>query len=168
MKKRCSEKGHLVWKEIDEDLINMLEEFVRNAEIELLQSTKSDHQSYLLDTYFAATEFVRISKLYDERYVTYVETEKNEVHIKMFCLDPSHHLQQIRKKFRTTVYFSATLLPFQYFLDMLGGTSEDYTISIPSQNLKQRKPNPSGVGGICVFLYFPPKKVQLVRVFCYN
>jgi DNA excision repair protein ERCC-2 len=138
VKKKCSEKGHLVWKEMDEGIINMLEEFVRNAEIELVQSTKSVDQSDLLDTYFAATGFVRISKLYDERYVTYVETEKNEVHIKMFCLDPSHHLQQISKKFRTTVYFSATLLPFQYFLDMLGGMSEDYTISIPSPFAKEQ------------------------------
>ncbi|QGQ45547.1 ATP-dependent DNA helicase [Metabacillus sediminilitoris] len=138
MKKKCSEKGHLVWEEIDEDLINMVEEFVRNAEFELLQPTKSVDQTSLLDTYFAAAGFVRISKLYDERYVTYVETEKNEVHIKLFCLDPSHHLQQIRKKFRTTVYFSATLLPLQYFLDMLGGTSEDYTLSIPSPFAKEQ------------------------------
>ncbi|OAS82717.1 MULTISPECIES: ATP-dependent DNA helicase [Metabacillus] len=138
MKKKCSEKGHLVLKEIDTDLINMLEEFVHNAEIELLQPTKSVDQTLLLDTYFAATGFVKISKLYDERYVTYVETEKNEVHIKMFCLDPSYNLQQISKKFRTTVYFSATLLPLQYFLDMLGGTSEDYTISIPSPFAKEQ------------------------------
>ncbi|WP_338786099.1 ATP-dependent DNA helicase [Metabacillus sp. FJAT-53654] len=138
MKKKCSEIGHLVLKEIDTDLINMLEEFVHNAEIELLQPTKSVDQTLLLDTYFAATGFVKISKLYDERYVTYVETEKNEVHIKMFCLDPSYNLQQISKKFRTTVYFSATLLPLQYFLDMLGGTSEDYTISIPSPFAKEQ------------------------------
>ncbi|KKI91168.1 ATP-dependent helicase [Bacillus sp. SA1-12] len=138
MKKKSSEKGYLVWKEIDADLISMLEEFVRNAEIELLQPTKSADQTTLLDTYFAAMGFVRISKLYDERYVTYVETEKNDIHLKMFCLDPSHLLQQIRKKFRTTVYFSATLLPLQYFLDMLGGTSEDYTISIPSPFAKEQ------------------------------
>jgi Rad3-related DNA helicase len=138
IKKTCSEKGHLVLKEIDADLINMLEEFVHNAEIELLQPTKTGDQTLLLDTYFAATGFVRISKLYDERYVTYVDTEKNEVHIKMFCLDPSHNLHQISKKFRTTVYFSATLLPLQYFLDMLGGTSEDYTISILSPFAKEQ------------------------------
>jgi Rad3-related DNA helicase len=138
MKKRCTEKGHLVLKEIDEDLINMVKEFVRNAEFELLQPSKSVDQPSLLDTYFAAGGFVRISKLYDERYVTYVETEKNEVHIKLFCLDPSHLLQQTRKKFRTTVYFSATLLPLPYFLDMLGGTSEDYTLSIPSPFAKEQ------------------------------
>lgn len=132
MKKKCSEKGHLVLKNFQQDLVELLEDFIRSAEIELLRPTRSSDQTLLLETYFTATGFVRISKLYDERYVTYVEVEKNEVHLKMYCLDPSYLLQQIRKKFRSTVYFSATLLPMQYFWDMLGGTKEDYTIGIPS------------------------------------
>jgi DNA excision repair protein ERCC-2 len=138
LKKKCSEKGHLVLRELQEDLVEMLEEFIRQAEIELLQQTQSGHQQLLVDTYYAATGFVRISKLYDERYVTYVEAEKNEVYLKVFCLDPSHLLQQVRKKFRSTVYFSATLLPLPYFADMLGGTREDYSIKIPSLFSKEQ------------------------------
>ncbi len=132
IKKKCSDKGHLVQKELQVELVEMLEEFVHQAEFALLQQTNSDNQQLLLDTYYAAAAVVRISKLYDERYVTYVEAEKNEVHLKMFCLDPSHLLQQVRKRFRSTVYFSATLLPLPYFADMLGGTTEDYAIKIPS------------------------------------
>lgn len=138
LKKKCSEKGHLVLKELQEDLIERLEQFVHSAESELLQQTKSTDQALLLDTYFAATGFCRIAKLYDERYVTYVEAEKNEVHIKMFCLDPSFLLRQTSKKFRATVYFSATLLPLQYFMNMLGGTPEDYTLSVPSPFSKEQ------------------------------
>ena len=138
LKKKCSEKGQLVLRELQVDLVEMLEEFIRHAEIQLLQQTQSDHQQLLVDTYYAATGFVRISKLYDERYVTYVEAEKNEVYLKMFCLDPSYLLQQVRKKFRSTVYFSATLLPLPYFADMLGGTEEDYSIKIPSLFSKEQ------------------------------
>ncbi|MBE4908511.1 ATP-dependent DNA helicase [Bacillus luteolus] len=138
LKKKCAEKGHIVLKDLQDDLVELLEEFTHVAELELLHQTKSQDQQLLLDTYFAATGFVRISKLFDERFVFYVSTEKNEVQIKLFCLDPSYLLQQISKKFRATVYFSATLLPFQYFMDMLGGTTEDYTISIPSPFLKEQ------------------------------
>ncbi|MCH1627952.1 ATP-dependent DNA helicase [Ferdinandcohnia quinoae] len=138
LNKKCSENGYLVLKELQEDLVEMLEVFAHNAEIELLQSTKSEDQQLLLDSYFAATGFVRISKLFDERFVLYIETLKNEVQLKIFCLDPSYLLQQIRKRFRSTVYFSATLLPLQYFMDMLGGTTEDYTLSIPSPFAKEQ------------------------------
>ncbi|MFE8694903.1 ATP-dependent DNA helicase [Cytobacillus sp. FJAT-53684] len=137
IKKKCSEKGHLVLKDLQVDLIELLEEFVHHAEIELFQQAKSDGP-LLMDTYFEAIGFVRISKLYDERYVTYVQAEKNDVHLKMFCLDPSHLLQQIRKKFRSTIYFSATLLPLPYFMDMLGGLPEDYFIKIPSPFAKEQ------------------------------
>ncbi|WP_078544626.1 ATP-dependent DNA helicase [Litchfieldia alkalitelluris] len=138
LKKKCTEEGHLVLKGVEEELVELIEEFVQSAETELLQSTNSEAQVLLLDTYFAATAFVKIAKIYDERYVSYVEVEKNEVQFKMFCLDPSHLLQQISKKFRTTVYFSATLLPLQYFMDMLGGRQEDYTISISSPFAKEQ------------------------------
>ena len=138
IKKKCSEKGHLILKELQEDLVEQLEEFIRTAEIELLQPTKLEDQQILLDTYYAATAFVRISKLYDERFVTYVETDNNDIHLKMFCLDPSHQLQQIRKRFRSTIYFSATLLPFQYFMDMLGSPKDDYTLAIPSPFAKEQ------------------------------
>ena len=138
LKKKCTVNGSLVLNDKQEDLIEMLEEFTHIAEVELLQPTNSQDQQLLLDTYFAATGFVKISKFFDERFVFYVETEKNEVRIKLFCLDPSHLLQQISKKFRASVYFSATLLPVQYFMDMLGGTSEDYTISIPSPFAKEQ------------------------------
>lgn len=132
IKKKCQEKGYLILKELQAFLVELLEEFIRTAEIELLQPTKLENQQLLLDTYFAATGFVRIAKLYDERYVTYVEIENHEIRLKMFCLDPSHLLQQVRKKFRSTIYFSATLLPIGYYLDMLGNSKEDYTLSIPS------------------------------------
>lgn len=138
VKKKCSDKGHLVLKELPEDLVELLEEFTHVAEVELLLPTKTVDQQLLLDTYFSATGFVRIAKLFDERYVTYVKVEKNEVFIKLFCLDPSHLIQQITKRFRATVYFSATLLPLQYFMDMLGGTPEDYTLSIPSTFAKEQ------------------------------
>ena len=138
IKKKCSEKGFLILDELQADLVELLEEFIRIAEIELLQPTKTDEQQLLLDTYFTATGFVRIAKLYDERYVTYVEIDNNEVRLKMFCLDPSYLLQQIRKKFRSTIYFSATLLPLTYFLDMLGDPKEDYTLSIPSPFSKEQ------------------------------
>jgi DNA excision repair protein ERCC-2 len=52
--------------------------------------------------------------------------------VKLFCLDPSHLLTQIGKGYRSRIYFSATLSPDAYYLDMLGAGADDYTVSIPS------------------------------------
>lgn len=136
LKKKCTDDGQLVLKDIQVELMATLEEFLRSAEKELAGITDSE---LLLNTYYEVTDFIRISKLYDERYVTYVEAaSKKDVQLKMLCLDPSHLLLQVRKRFRTTVYFSATLQPMQYFLDMLGGNQADYVLGIPSPFAKEQ------------------------------
>ncbi|WP_219834524.1 ATP-dependent DNA helicase [Paenibacillus sp. R14(2021)] len=87
----------------------------------------------LLELYYACQNFVRTAKLYDERYVTYTECDRSEVRIKLFCLDPSHLLRTMGKGYRSTVFFSATLTPLSYYMDMLGSDDEgDYSVVIPS------------------------------------
>lgn len=131
LKKKIDKKG-LVINELQEDLVAQLEAFIEVAEHELLNQADQDTHQELLDAYFAAQTFIRISKLYDERYVTLIEDNKSEVHIRLFCLDPSYQLQQMSKGYRSKVFFSATLLPFQYYLDMLGKEEEDYSLTLPS------------------------------------
>jgi len=86
----------------------------------------------LLDTYYAVQAFLRIAKLYDERYVTFTEDWRRDLRVKLLCLDPSHLLRQAGKGYLAKVFFSATLTPLSYYMDMLGGGEDDYTVSIPS------------------------------------
>ena len=131
IKKKVEKKG-LVTKALPEELVARLEAFIEAAELELLNQTdQGDHQD-LLDAYFAAQAFNRMAKLYDERYVTFIEEINSEIHIRLFCIDPSYLLQQMSKGYRSKVFFSATLLPFQYYLDMLGKNENDYSLALPS------------------------------------
>ncbi|MUK88601.1 ATP-dependent DNA helicase [Ornithinibacillus sp. L9] len=125
----------LIQKELDEELIQLLEMFVLEVEVELVQN--GDDNDLLLDTYFAAQAFVKISSLYDERFVTYVEVHKSEVKVKLFCLDPSLLIQKMGKGYRSKVFFSATLTPADYYKNLLGGSPEDYVISIPSPFMRE-------------------------------
>lgn len=131
LKKKIDKKG-LVIKGLQEDLVTQLEAFIEVAEQELLNQADQDTQQDLLDAYFAAQTFNRMAKLYDERYVTFIEEANSEIHIRLFCIDPSYLLQQMSKGFRSKVFFSATLMPFQYYLDMLGKEEEDYSLTLPS------------------------------------
>ncbi|SFD75007.1 Rad3-related DNA helicase [Paenibacillus catalpae] len=122
--------GEAVERELPEQLLDLLESLVSAAEQQLITG---DTDALLSDVYFGCQHFLRIAKLYDERYVTYIEKERNDVRIKLFCLDPSHLLRQYAKGYRAQILFSATLSPLPYFRDMLGGDAEtDYTVVIPS------------------------------------
>ncbi|GAA0321686.1 ATP-dependent DNA helicase [Bacillus carboniphilus] len=128
LKKQCGEETFRVEQEMPEELIVLVDTFVSEAERELLAETNE----LLLETYFLVQAFIRVAKMYDERYVTFIEVEKSEVRIKLFCLDPSYLLAQVEKSYKSVVHFSATFSPLGYYKEILGGSKEDYSVSIPS------------------------------------
>jgi len=132
LRKKLKDVVSPVSKEIDENLLELLHTFNEIVEIKLQEMDEDENKEILLDTYFESLNFVKIAEFFDENYVCYYEFYKSEVHLKLFCLDPSKVVNDVIKRFRSTIYFSATLTPIQYFQDMLGDQSRDYTISIDS------------------------------------
>ncbi len=128
LKKAHEPQTEFIEKILPEQLVELLEEFIICAEQQLFQ----EQDSLLLETYFATQNFIRIAKLYDERFVTYVECIKSEVNLKLFCLDPSYILTEMGKHFLSHIYFSATLTPLAYYKNMIGSTEDDYVLSVPS------------------------------------
>ncbi|MFD2443952.1 helicase C-terminal domain-containing protein [Bacillus sp. CGMCC 1.16607] len=121
-----------LYENIPEELLVAIENFRMVAEQELLLQSGKVTDEILLETYFLVRDFLRISKFYDERFVTYFELKKSEVRIKIFCLDPSSQITQMSKGYRSKIYFSATLNPIDYYQNLLGAGDEDYFLSIPS------------------------------------
>lgn len=133
LRKSIGEQKQQVTKELPEPLVGLVEQFIAEAERELLSSNAGEANPQLLELYFRCQSFVRIAKLYDERYVTYTECQRSDVHMKLFCLDPSHLLRTMSKGYRSIVFFSATLTPLRYYMDMLGGDGEaDYSVVVPT------------------------------------
>ncbi|WP_373285989.1 ATP-dependent DNA helicase [Pontibacillus salipaludis] len=131
LKKSMDEDQYMTtMAEIPDGIVESIEHFIDLAELEIPYI--EDSESLLIETYFMALSFVRISKLYDKSYVTYIRRYKSEVELKLFCVDPSSLLHKTTKGYGATVFFSATFAPFDYYKDMLGWTEGDYTFSIPS------------------------------------
>jgi len=132
MKKLCGENKFAVQKEEPKDIYPLLMKFTGKAEEWLLTNEKNEQYEKLLELYFNALTFLRIAEFYDEKYVTYVENSKGDTKIKLFCLDPSYLLSEAVKRGKSSIFFSATLMPMDYFCDVLGGTKEDYKVRLDS------------------------------------
>jgi Rad3-related DNA helicase len=52
--------------------------------------------------------------------------------VRLFCLDPSFLLRQALARGKAAVFFSATLTPIDYYRALLGGSSEDPLLQLPS------------------------------------
>ena len=83
----------------------------------------------LLDFYFDISHFLEIYEQLDENYVKYASLcDDGSFMIKLFCVDPSKNLRQCMDNAVSTILFSATFLPIQYYKKLLGGSPEDYEV----------------------------------------
>lgn len=83
----------------------------------------------LLEFYFEICHFLEMYERLDDNYVIYTEMlEDGSFQIKLFCVNPSENLKECMLRAESTILFSATLLPIQYYKKLLGGEEKDYEV----------------------------------------
>lgn len=83
----------------------------------------------ILSFYFEVSHFLEMYELADENYVTYSELrEDGSFIVKLFCVNPAGNLKNCMRRGRSTILFSATLLPIQYYKTLLGAEEGDYEV----------------------------------------
>ena len=84
----------------------------------------------VFDLYLQVRHFLNMyDNMGESDYVTYSEHEEDgRFKLKLLCVNPSESIRKCLDKGKSTIFFSATLLPIQYYKDMLSGDSEDYAV----------------------------------------
>ncbi len=111
------------------------------AEIEKFLEDCQDQEirSKVLDFYFQVRRFLNIQEIIDDNYVIYSELERDgRFKVKLFCVNPAVNLQNYLEQGKSTIFFSATLLPIHYYKKLLSVENDDYAIyaesSFPKEN----------------------------------
>ena len=100
----------------------------------------ADIREAVLDFYFEVSHFLMIYDLVDDKYVMYSYfLENGSFALKLFCMDPSTNLKLCMAKGKSSILFSATLLPIQYYKNLLGGEETDYEMYAKSVFEPSRK-----------------------------
>lgn len=83
----------------------------------------------VVEFYLNLRNFMNIYELVDEHYEIYSEHEEDgRFKIKLYCVDPSLNLQERIDKGNATIFFSATLLPIQYYKNLLSTKKDNYAV----------------------------------------
>lgn len=114
------------------DLCRLLQKFVSEAEQWLSKNEQAPFRLELLDAYFSARRFLNTAERYGDDYATYYTSGGKDVSVRLFCLDPSKHLEVVLQRCSAAVYLSATLTPFDYFSKLFGCGENVRTLSLPS------------------------------------
>lgn len=131
-KKLCDEyeQGHYCEREMPGDLEDPMRGILFRTEKIFSMHKSWEHMNELLEFYFDSYDFIKKMELYDERYVTYYEDTPNGLRVKLFCMDPSNNLKRMLEGRQGVVFFSATLLPMNYYVSMLGGDKKSFGLSL--------------------------------------
>lgn len=109
--------------------VNALNRLAAAMEKYLEDHEKSPVRREVLEFYFSVTHFLDIYERTDENYVIYTQMlPDTRFMLKLFCVDPSVNLAECMARGRSTILFSATFLPIQYYKNLLGGGEEDYEV----------------------------------------
>lgn len=83
----------------------------------------------ILDFYFDVSHFLDIYERLDKHYVKYTQLQDDgDFLLKLFCVNPRENLKECMGRGRSSILFSATFLPIQYYKELLGGDEEDYEV----------------------------------------
>lgn len=86
----------------------------------------------VLELYFNLLTYIKVSDLYDSHYTTYIKEEGEDIIYKLYCVDSSYLLKEAFERGRSSILFSATLNPIDYYMNLLGGGKGDYNIKLSS------------------------------------
>lgn len=101
---------------------------VMSAMEKIMEEDKNKDDEFL-EFYFHVRTFLNVYEELDENYVIYTEMEQGgNFKVKLFCVNPAANLQKFLEQGNSTIFFSATLLPINYYKMLLSVEKEDYAI----------------------------------------
>lgn len=138
-KRECGEREYIYLEEISE-LVLHLERLYGHLEKFLDEHKEFEGREEVLDFYFGLIHFLNMyecTALTDESDHGYYEVcghirEDGSFTVRLMCINPSANLRNCMEKAVSTIFFSATLLPVNYYKLLLSGNTEDYAIYIDS------------------------------------
>ncbi len=126
IRKACQAEGRqaLVEREPPEALLKAVREFSQEAENWLVLNQAAEFRQELLEFYFLCSNYLRTAEYFNASYVSYFERQGQAgLKAKLFCLDPAPMLAAPLERSQSAVFFSATLLPLDYFMQLLTGAA---------------------------------------------
>ena len=83
--------------------------------------------------YQRLTQFSRLAKLFSSSFAVLYPPGGG---VSLSLIDPRDYIRRAKNAWRSVIFFSATLLPEEYYFDLLGGEETDTFLNLPSPFLR--------------------------------
>lgn len=130
MKRKCDEEYMI------EENDNLLSISLKCLETEITHFMENNrdfpYMTELLEFFFNVCHFNAMYEKTDENYVKYCEHTERGFMYRLFCVNPGNNIRECVDSGRNAVFFSATLLPVNYYKELLTGDINEPAIYVNS------------------------------------
>ncbi len=103
-------------------LMSLMDEFMRRR-------AEFPERKEVSEFYFSVRHFMAMYELADEKYVIYTDFDgENQFRLHLSCVNPAGNLQNCLDRGKSAIFFSATLLPVNYYKSLLSARTDNYAV----------------------------------------
>lgn len=121
---RKTSKENIIELTTNDSVFLQIKNFLNKTEKYVLLNNELPES--IQEFYFTLFKFNKLLQIASSSHICYYD--KTEEQLKLFCLDASKYLLDTVSKSFSSIFFSATLLPIDYFMRISGGAPTDYTM----------------------------------------
>ena len=130
------EQGYVLIDDLPEQMSSSLATYLTQIK-NILKNNDEIVNEEVMNFFFAINRFLLIYDELDNSSALYIKNSTKDCALNIYCLDPSAKLKRAAKKAYGKLYFSATLSPINYYIDLLGGDDSDPFLALPSPFKKE-------------------------------
>ena len=133
------EDGNHIVDEFNDYTYKTISSFITTMQ-DINKNENKEMSKELLEFYLEVNRFNKMLEFVNSNYLVFYEKNKDDVALRINCLDASNFLNYSLSSIKSSVIFSATLSPMEYYVNTLGGTVNDANLVLlspfPKDNLK--------------------------------
>lgn len=128
------DEGNTVIAEVDSELKLALGYYLDVMDSWLAKNIPNPAKPDLLELYFYINDFLKLEDVLDTNFVIYYSNEPSKrVVLRIYCLDPAPIISKLTSTILSSIFFSATLEPDEYFEYLLNvEKKENYQLTLDS------------------------------------
>lgn len=131
-KRQCDDKQYLLLPSTAELELQLMR-FNSLMEKYMEKHREFENRDVVLEFYFESLNYMATVDRLDKCYEIYCKIdEEGNFNTHLMCINPSGNLKYCMQRAVSTIFFSATLLPVNYYKELLSGNKEDYAMYIDS------------------------------------
>ncbi len=127
-----NERGFYIASEPPEKLGHSLSTFFKKSDAWLKKNEDSPFADGLISLRRDVSKYIAVLDWFDGNFRFYSEIYGGDITARLYCLDPSEIMDTLLSRAVSSVMFSATLTPTDYFCNILGGNKSSETLVVDS------------------------------------